>query len=294
MIVIDTPKAFSFEECLRVLARSEFENLHRLRDGSVSKLLEIDGSSVLIQVRSAEDDNLQISFRNGVPGLDVRGQIREYVHHWFDLSTPVEEFYRLAEVDVILKALVKRFYGLRIVKLLDLFEGLCWAIIGQQINLRFAYQIKSRLVEKYGRVLDSEGDRFYPFPKPEQVLGLNEIEFKDLQLTRQKIQYLREVAEIIGDGQLKRGMLLKLSEAEVRQRLVQIKGIGNWSANYVMMRCLNFNDAFPIEDVGLHNAIKKSLGLLEKPSLGRVKELARDWGPWRGYATFYLWRSLYS
>lgn len=289
---IETPGTFTFKECLRYLGRSELENLHRIKNGAVFKLLEIRGGQVLIKLHPAEMNNLQLSCLNTRPDSTARFEIRNYINQWFDLKTPLEEFYRVAETDPILKDLIKKYYGLRLIKALDLFEALSWAIIGQQINLRFAYQIKSKLVERCGQVIDYEGDKFYLFPKPEVVLELSDGELKKLQFSRQKIRYIREVAEMMAAGTLSKGQLQNLSATEVKERLLQIKGIGNWSANYVMMRCLHFNNAFPIEDVGLHNALRRILNLNQKPTLDMIENLARGWGPWKAYATYYLWRSL--
>ena len=73
--------------------------------------------------------------------------------------------------------------------------------------------------------------------------------------------------------------------------LVRIRGIGPWTANYVLMRCLRFPTAFPIDDVGLHNVIKLLTGSETKPT--KIKEYATTWTNWESYATFYLWRTLY-
>lgn len=69
--------------------------------------------------------------------------------------------------------------------------------------------------------------------------------------------------------------------------------MGKWTADYVAMKCLKKVEAFPIADVGLHNALKFQLGLDKKPSIDDIKEIAVNWRGWEAYATFYLWRSLY-
>lgn len=83
-----------------------------------------------------------------------------------------------------------------------------------------------------------------------------------------------------------------MSLGEMEKRLTAIRGIGKWSANYVIMRCLRHPDAFPLADVGLHNALKKVLNRPEKPSLDEIERWAEHWSGWRAYATFYLWRTL--
>ena len=77
-----------------------------------------------------------------------------------------------------------------------------------------------------------------------------------------------------------------------KERLRQIKGVGNWTANYALMKTYRYRDAFPLEDAGLHNAIKNQLGLKSKPSLDRVKRMFRKYKGWEAYATLYLWKSL--
>ena len=84
----------------------------------------------------------------------AKNEVEKYVYQWFDLKTPLNKFYALAKNDAILQDIVIKFNGLRIVKAPDLFEALCWAIIRQQINPQFAYQVKRKLVERCGHFID--------------------------------------------------------------------------------------------------------------------------------------------
>lgn len=79
----------------------------------------------------------------------------------------------------------------------------------------------------------------------------------------------------------------------MKKRLMDIRGIGAWTADYVLMKCLQQPTAFPIADVGLHNALKIQLALERKPTIEELKNYAEHWQGWQAYATFYLWRSLY-
>ena len=75
--------------------------------------------------------------------------------------------------------------------------------------------------------------------------------------------------------------------------MTKIRGIGPWTANYVLMRCLRLGDAFPMADIGLLNGIKQIENLETKPDKERLLSLQKDWGSWSAYATFYIWRLLY-
>jgi DNA-3-methyladenine glycosylase II len=103
------------------------------------------------------------------------------------------------------------------------------------------------------------------------------------------------VARLMADGELTKERLLERADdpASLEKSLVAIRGIGPWTANYVMMRCLRILSAFPIGDVGLHLALKHLSGSAEKPPLDEIRRLATPWAGWEAYATFYLWRCLY-
>ncbi len=97
-----------------------------------------------------------------------------------------------------------------------------------------------------------------------------------------------------GGRQAVEGALLAAGgHREAEKLLVGSRGIGPWTANYVLLRCLRFPTALPIEDVGLHNAIKLLLGMDRKPTVEEIREPAKPWAGWESYATFYLWRALY-
>ena len=200
----------------------------------------------------------------------------------------------MAENDQILKPLVKKYNGLRLIGIPDLFEALVWAIIGQQINLTFAYMLKKRFVEHFGEYVYFEGQSYWLFPTPERIAVIEVDDLIHLQFTRRKSEYIIEIAKIIASGQLTKNLLWQQEDYEaMKKRLMDIRGIGAWTADYVLMKCLQQPTAFPIADVGLHNALKIQLALERKPTIEELKNYAEHWQGWQAYATFYLWRSLY-
>jgi DNA-3-methyladenine glycosylase II len=113
-------------------------------------------------------------------------------------------------------------------------------------------------------------------------------------MTAKKSEYIIGVARLIVEGKLTKELLLSSDDMiAAEKKLVAIRGIGPWTANYVLMRCLRFPSAFPIADVGLHNAIKHLTGTANKPTLEEIRHHALAWANWESYATFYLWRVLY-
>ncbi|WP_281272377.1 DNA-3-methyladenine glycosylase family protein [Paenibacillus sambharensis] len=176
----------------------------------------------------------------------------------------------------------------------DLFEALCWGIIGQQINLTYAHTLKRRIVEQYGRSAAAGGELYWAFPTPETIAALSVPELKELGISGRKAEYLIDTARMLAEGRLSKKLLQEAGDLKKAEAiLVSIRGIGPWTANYVLMRCLKLPSAFPADDVGLHNAIKLLTGMDRKPTRQEVLKLAEPWKGWESYATLYLWRILY-
>ncbi|GLC90051.1 DNA-3-methyladenine glycosylase family protein [Lysinibacillus piscis] len=285
-IEIFPPKEFSFAECLLFLDRSNLEVLHQIKEDAVYKVIQ----GVVCTVTYV-NPCIQVKFVSENPPAIVRQNVAQYIWEWFDLESDLHDFYQLASQDDVLKPLVDSYYGLRIIGIPDLFEALVWAIVGQQINLTFAYTLKKRFIEQFGECVIFEGEAFWMFPTVEKIAGLSVEDLKCLQFTTRKAEYIIFIAQEMMCGSLSKEQLLETQD--IQKSLVSIRGIGTWTANYVMLRCLHQSTAFPITDVGLHNALKVLLNLEEKPTIHEIETYAVNWQGWQAYATFYLWRSLY-
>ncbi len=289
-LTLPLPPEFSFDECLRYLSRATRENLHRVADGAVKKVVDHLGSPVFLSVRAPQAGWLAIDYQSAATSIEPF--VKNYVADWFDLARDLRPFYALAENDPLLGPAVKRHYGLRLIGIPSLFEALCWAIIGQQINLAFAYTLKQRFVQTFGAADQYEEVVYYRFPTPERVAQLHARQLTALQFSARKAEYAVGAAQAVAEGRLSKQQLLGMSTPEALETLVRQRGVGAWTAHYVLLKCLQRPDAFPAADVGLHNAIKQGLGLAQKPDLPAVHRHAGPWQGWRGYATFYLWQTL--
>jgi DNA-3-methyladenine glycosylase II len=193
-----------------------------------------------------------------------------------------------------MKPLAKKYFGLRLIGIPELFETLCWAIIGQHINLQFAYSLKKRFVETFGEKVIYEDIDYRLFPTPEEMLNVSVDDLMKLQFTGKKSEYIIELAYKIYNGDLADKTELKnMNYTTAKNYLLKIRGVGEWTADYVLMKCLRFQEALPAADVGLHNAIKNNLKLDRKPDKNKINQIAAEWGKWNAYSVFYLWRSLY-
>lgn len=290
--IIPVPKEFSFDHCFTFLLRSPKELLHQCEDKRVRKLIRLQHESVLFELSNIQAEGLDVKILNTKLTPANKKEIEKFVQEWFDLETDLKPFYALAKKDSLLQDLVKKFYGYRIVGQPDLFESLVWAVLGQQINVQFAFTLKQRFVEMFGEKMIYENQNYYLFPKPDTVALLNDAHLLPLQFSRQKSKYTVLIAEAFANGDISKEKLARLPLVEAKEALMKIKGVGNWTANYALMKTFHYPDAFPLEDAGVHNAIKNIKGLKAKPSLDQVKKLFKKYKGWEAYVTLYLWKSL--
>ena len=296
--VIAAPSEFSFELCMGFLQRSPRELLHRWDNGRVRKLLHLGNRPVLFELEEAThptaspQKGIRVRVLNATLENEERALLEQYVRAWFDLDTDLKPFYEKVSKDKLLGDLIKRYHGYRIIGQPDLFESLVWAVLGQQINLAFAYTLKQRFVERFGTSLEFEGSHYYSFPLPEVVAQLTDAELLPLQFSRQKSEYTATIGRAFASQTINQERLATMSLAEAKDTLMQIKGVGNWTANYALMKTFRYKDAFPAEDVGIHNAIRIIKNSKKKPTVDEVRRLFKKYKGWEAYATLYLWKSL--
>ncbi len=289
--LIPVPKEFSFDLSLSFLKRSPKEVLHRLEEDRVLKAIHLNGKRILFEL-SFQSEELKISILNEKLNAQERKELELFVREWFDLDTDLKPFYAMASNDELLQPLVKKYFGYRIIGQPDLFESLIWAVLGQQINLQFAYTLKQRFVEQFGEKLEFENQQYYLFPKPEIVVKLTDEHLLPLQFSRQKSKYVVLIAEAFTNEEISKEKLKNIPLEEAKEKLMSIKGVGNWTANYALMKTFRYPDAFPLEDAGVHNAIKNLKAMKAKPTIDQVKRIFKKYKGWEAYATLYLWKSL--
>jgi DNA-3-methyladenine glycosylase II len=162
------------------------------------------------------------------------------------------------------------------------FDALCRSIIYQQLSTKAAGTI-------HGRFLDLFDGRH---PTPEALLAIPEDALRGVGLSRQKLNYLRDLASRVHTGALPLDHLDELPDQEIIDYLVQVKGIGVWTAQMFLMFRLGRLDVLPVLDLGIRNAIKKAYRVRGVPTPQRMQKLGTPWRPYASVACWYLWRSL--
>ncbi|MFL1997257.1 DNA-3-methyladenine glycosylase [Lysinibacillus irui] len=295
VIVITLPDDFDKDANLGYLTREKNECMYAIENDVITKVIAIGEIRSLVQINVMNNKQMNVHFLNDSRPIEKwkREEIVKYIYDWFDLNNDLTPFFEMAKTDPLLKMPAQKFYGLRVIGIPDLFEALCWGVLGQQINLSFAYSLKRQFVEKYGDSVEWNGKKYWVFPSYEQIAQLTPTDLADIKMTVKKSEYIIGIAKLMADGALSREQLMNMSFKDAEKSLLKIRGIGPWTANYVLMRCLRFQTAFPIDDVGLINSIKLIRNMDRKPTKDEIVELSCPWKNWESYATFYLWRVLY-
>ncbi|GGM91579.1 DNA-3-methyladenine glycosylase [Dyadobacter beijingensis] len=291
-ILVPVPPIFSFRECLWFLNRNYDDCLHWVTETAVFKAIATPYGDVLFRV-SEQGNFLKIDVLEGVAGRESRDYLTAYVSDWFDLDRDLLPFYAQLKQDGRLGYMADSFFGLRLMGISDVFEALCWSIIGQQINLKFAYKMKRRMVERYGRHIEWNNQVFHIFPGPEVLANADVEVLREMQFSQKKAEYVIGAARAFVEGTISRSIIEALPDFEARQKaLVAHKGIGVWTANYVLMKSFRAPEGIPHGDVGLLNALVGHGVIAERSEKAKIEAFFKDYPGWETYVTFYLWRSL--
>jgi DNA-3-methyladenine glycosylase II len=164
----------------------------------------------------------------------------------------------------------------------DAYGALLRSIVGQQLSTKAASTIYGRMLELF------DGHA----PTPQQLLAVDPDMIRAAGLSRPKINYLRDLAQHIEDGELELEHLHELPDEDVIEQLTAVKGIGEWSAHMFLMFHLRRPDVLPVGDQGIRRAVQVQYRLRKMPDPKRLEKIARPWRPYRTLACLYLWSSL--
>jgi DNA-3-methyladenine glycosylase II len=189
----------------------------------------------------------------------------------------------LRAADPVLRGVVDRVGTFEITMERDLWWALVDAISSQQLSVKAAATIVGRL-----HALGADGRP----PTPAEVLALPDETLRGAGLSRAKTAYVRDVAARWLDGSLRHDEIPTLPDEEVIATLTRVKGIGRWTAEMILVFCLDRPDVLPVDDLGIRVAAQRWYGLPERPGKAELERIAEPWRPFRTLASRYLWKSL--
>ncbi len=188
----------------------------------------------------------------------------------------------LKSADPVLGTIIERVGPYRMQHRDPNFHTLVRSIVYQQLSGKAALTIFNRLIAA------AKADPL----TPDSILKLRPARMRTLGLSKQKLTYIRELARMTRDGQVRFDDVHLLEDAAIIEHFTQVKGIGVWTAQMFLIFALRRLDVLPTGDLGVRAAIKKAYNLTELPSPAEMEKIAASWRPYCSVASWYLWRSL--
>ena len=282
---------FDFSKSLQFLGIfGPTKNEQTVSTHSLTKAISIDGQTVVFQLTSigtTEKPGLEYTLFSAKPfSQAMENAVVERITFFLSLKDDLQPFYRLGRADPDFAPIIEHLYGYHQVKFLTPFENACWAVLTQRNPMKIAQQTKQALVEKYGSSLEVSGSVYWAFPEPMQIAVVDESELLKTIRNDRRTEYLVVVARAFSEADEE--FLKTASDEAVEAWLRNIKGIGEWSATFIMVRGLGRMERVPLTEARLFEAASKVYGHGEELNRDDLMRLADKYGPWQGYWAHYI------
>ncbi len=242
----------------------------------------------LSQRHTGKAPELLVNVCSPTPLAQLASQIRASLQRMLGFQIDVTGFYTLAANDTLLSPLAQHFLGLKPPRFPSVFEALLNAFACQQVSLDVGIVLLNRLTATFGRKFDENWPAFSAFPEPEALASASAERIRALGFSYQKARAMIELATALANNQRDFSLLEAMNNEEASRYLSSIRGVGRWTAEYVLLRGLGRLDTFPGDDAGAQKNLQRLLHLEEKPTYERIKTLTAPWQPYAGFVYFHL------
>jgi DNA-3-methyladenine glycosylase II len=295
---LDPAPPFRLDLTVWALRRRPDNLIDRWDGRTYQRILTLDEDTIIaMDVAECGDINsphLCVTLSASSLAPKMESMARGALERALGLSVDLSPFYHFAEKDAKLGPLVRRFRGVKPPRLPTVFETLVNAIACQQITLTQGIHLLNRLSQAYGLVHQDDhgaidgGGASPAFPRPQDLAGLDPQDLKTLGFSANKSRALIELARAVASGHLELEKLAGLDDESAMRRLLVLRGVGRWTAEYVLLRGLGRTHIFPGDDVGARNNLQRWLGLAEPLDYGGVERALAAWKPYGGLIYFHL------
>jgi DNA-3-methyladenine glycosylase II len=290
-LLIEPRAPFRLDLTAWALRRRPHNAIDRWDGSTYQRVVDIDGAPVALSV--AQDDapgSARLSVLLGGRPIDQGARVLACakLDRLLGLSVDLTGFAAIAERDPLLGPLARRMRGLKPPRFPTVFEALVNGVACQQLSLAVGIHLLNRLTAAYGRpaIRDPAGPR--TFPGPGQLAGLQPDELKRHGFSATKARTIIDTAQAIVGGELDLESLEELDDAAAVEHLTRLRGIGRWTAEYILLRGLGRLNVFPGDDVGAHNKLRRFFDVDTPLDYDSVKQLVARWHPYAGMVYFHL------
>jgi DNA-3-methyladenine glycosylase II len=240
------------------------------------------------QVGPPEAPRLRVWVAGQPPRCPAKTAVASALDRLLGLHIDLTAFYRFAARQGRLGQLAKRFRGMKPPRFATIFESVINAIACQQVTLTVGIRLLNGLVASYGIALPKGEQATHAFPRPEDLAGLRPEELRRLGFSRQKGRAMIELARSISEGLFDLDELADLPDEEAVARLRGLRGVGRWTAEYILLRGLGRTHVFPGDDIGGRNNLRQWLHLSAPLDYEAVRCTLSRWQRFGGLIYFLL------
>ncbi len=288
-----TPTApYDFD--LTVGSMTYFQSRHAadvFEDGVLRRVLPLDGKLALISVRSVgsvDAPRLAVDASGECLTASDTDEARRLVRRMLATDDDIAAFYAMARADKHLAPLIGNMYGLRLTRAPTAYEALTLAILGQQISTHVARMLRNLLIETYGDRITASGETLYAFPNPQTIAEAGVEGLRAIKFSGRKAEYITGISEQIASGKLSLEAMHDLSDGEIVRSLMALRGVGAWTAHWMLIRAFGRSDGFPHGDLALQRMMGVLVGDGALMPPDEALAYSERWSPWRSWVTTYL------
>jgi DNA-3-methyladenine glycosylase II len=282
---------FDFAKSLDFLGSfAPMQGEQTLAASTLTKAVSVEGQIVAFQltsVGSIEEPKLEYTLFSDQPMSDsVKRRAIDRLSFFLSLHDDVRPFYQLGREDPDFAPIVQELYGYHQVKFLTPFEVACWAVLVQRNPLHIAQRMKQALIETYGSSTTVQGTAYWAFPEAAHLVHLNENELLSVVRNARKAEYL--IAVIRAFSEVDEHFLRTADYDEVAAWLHSIRGFGEWSVSFVLLRGLGRMEKVPVGEKKIIGAASRLYGHGHDLTRDEVERIAQKYGPYKGYWAHYV------
>jgi len=284
----DATEPFDFKQSLNFLGGfGPMSGEQQFDRGAITKAIMVDGQTVVFKL-SEESSKLRYEmFSQGPLPKSVEDAVARRIAFFLSLKDDVKPFYAIAKRDdPKFYPLVERSWGLHQVKFLTLMEISCWAILTQRVQRPIAFRMKRAITEKFGGSLELDGKTYWAFPDYTKLKDAKPKEL--LEMTRNQRAMLRMASLLESFDDLDEDYLLTAPYDKATARLQKVKGIGDWSSQFILFRGLGRVERLQTINI---RPLSKAIEVVYGEGGNTLEFVNSTYGEWSGYWSVYLWAS---
>ena len=272
------------------LRRRPNNTIDRWDGETYRRVLVIQGIPMEVAVSQPDkyDSTLRISVYGADPTDELKSTLESVIGTMLGTRRDCTGFYNTAAQSDNLYSLSNRFRGLKPPRFPTVFEALVNGIACQQLSIEFGVTLLNRLTKAAGASLLLDSGTVHAFPTPYEVSLLTDEDLRGMSFSKQKARALLDLAVTIIDSEITIDNLTELDNEKISEVLQGLRGVGRWTAEYVMLRGLTRLDIFPGDDVGAQKSLQNWINLPTRPSYDEVKKVLKPWSPYAGFIYFHF------